>query len=783
MSNGFFTTSPSTIVNYPLNGQIEFTIPFEFLARKFIVVTLIGTTKKILVLGNDYRFVATNKIQLSSQPDGSFTNIELRRVTSSTDRLVSFVDGSILRAYDLNIAQIQTIHIAEEARDLAGIAIVENDDGNLDARGRRIVNVANAKDAQDVVTFGMLREYDTSTGTNADRAATSAAEAKESELNASDSERRCVVAEAKAISSAGTAMTAAADANRSKVEAKASRDEASDILDDVKAASGPSVELVNKVEMVASSAAVYLDSYEHLVVNNDWTEALNTALLTGLPVIPNPNKTYNISGVVQSKGNKITGKMRINPTGAHMANLGEFVFDPDSGELFNSQLKLLYVFKVYDLIELLFIKSMGFNAILHAGVLYKDRPELTGDALKAAIKLALDNAQTANLKVNLTTGWEIASDWLAIDYVNTFSSHPAVFGFSVFDEPSFNEVSVERQAERLSALRALTDKNLNCVDSFVNFKLKDYTSYRSGYNPWADGYDIMFVDSYSHTSQGASLEENINKDLSEMRLDVGIAATYCSDAKIIPVCGLFKSTSFSTNFQQIKKTSSKLVRAAGGDFGVWAWDPIDPVVSSGVKSDTDLRGLASDFCELTISGKRIPKVYRIGGTSFNPSKYPPCAAKDGVRIVQKQDGVTTFVQSGTSCLGVLRKGADAEFAYPNLGGPVGGILFKGTYPVAITNIEMQRFMTIDFELLDVTGMQAGTMFFHYTMDEGTTISDPATSLPFAFSSQTPSLSRSLYFGNGEYWRGSKLAIQLAVNPPANSGYRLCFSGFIVTSDW
>lgn len=224
MADAFFTRAPSTIVTIPLTGQLEFTIPFEFLARKFVVVTLLGVDRKVLTLGTDYRFIAVNKIQLARQPDGSYTRIELRRVTSATDRLVSFIDGSILRATDLNLAQVQTMHVAEEARDMTSDNIGVNDEGDLDARNRKIVNLADGENPLDAVNLGQLRQFDASTGSNADKAERSAAAAKVSETNAANSEDRCVVAEAKAISSAGTAMTAAADANRSKVAAKQSAD-------------------------------------------------------------------------------------------------------------------------------------------------------------------------------------------------------------------------------------------------------------------------------------------------------------------------------------------------------------------------------------------------------------------------------------------------------------------------------------------------------------------------------------------------------------------------------
>lgn len=149
-----------TVLTYPLDGSTtDFNIPFEYLARKFVVVTLLGVDRRVLTLPTDYRFatrtvIATNK---AWGPADGYTQIEIRRVTSATERLVDFTDGSILRAYDLNVAQIQTMHVAEEARNLTADTIGVNNDGHLDARGRRIVNLANAVDDRDAVPFGQLK--------------------------------------------------------------------------------------------------------------------------------------------------------------------------------------------------------------------------------------------------------------------------------------------------------------------------------------------------------------------------------------------------------------------------------------------------------------------------------------------------------------------------------------------------------------------------------------------------------------------------------------------------
>lgn len=106
-----------TMVVYKFDGT-DYIIPFEFLARKFINVTLIsleGDERRPLVLGIDYRYTERATIRLINITD-MWGAVEIARNTSARDRLVSFADGSILRSTDLNVAQIQTIHVAEEAR-------------------------------------------------------------------------------------------------------------------------------------------------------------------------------------------------------------------------------------------------------------------------------------------------------------------------------------------------------------------------------------------------------------------------------------------------------------------------------------------------------------------------------------------------------------------------------------------------------------------------------------------------------------------------------------------
>lgn len=173
--------APKTVATYDLNGSTrEFDFAFDYLARSFVKVSLIGTERVVLQVGTDYTFVSANRIRTNviyGAPD--YQQIEIRRETSTTDRLVDFQDASILRADDLDLSQLQVLHVAEEAREAATETLGVNNFGHVDARGRRIVNVADPVDLGDVVT---LRFYEGDVdGARAARTASEAARDKSRE--------------------------------------------------------------------------------------------------------------------------------------------------------------------------------------------------------------------------------------------------------------------------------------------------------------------------------------------------------------------------------------------------------------------------------------------------------------------------------------------------------------------------------------------------------------------------------------------------------------------------
>lgn len=168
-----FSVPTETLVNYTLDGSNRrFTVPFDYLQRSFVRVTLFSATNEgKLTLGVDYNFVNPTTIETvtSYGGDDGWSRIQLRRYTDA-ERIVDFIDGSVLLADDLNIANLQAIHIAQEGRDISYDSLQPNLDESLDARGRRITRLGDAILDTDAVNLGQIKSWDTSAYNQAERA-------------------------------------------------------------------------------------------------------------------------------------------------------------------------------------------------------------------------------------------------------------------------------------------------------------------------------------------------------------------------------------------------------------------------------------------------------------------------------------------------------------------------------------------------------------------------------------------------------------------------------------
>ena len=228
----------STIAIYQGNGSTtDFNVPFDYLAKKFVKVTVDSREKLGGDYGDttkDYFFVDKTTIRFNTAP-ASGTEIIIRRYTSATDRIVSFKDASVLKAKDLDVSTIQTIHIAEEGRDIINDALIVDKEGNWDAKGKRIVNVGDPIDDNDAITLKFYKDdamgaYQAKLDAEAARDA-----AKVSETNAKASEVNAKESEVNAKASAGTAVSAAKHADTVMAENQAIIEETRQIQTNVEA--------------------------------------------------------------------------------------------------------------------------------------------------------------------------------------------------------------------------------------------------------------------------------------------------------------------------------------------------------------------------------------------------------------------------------------------------------------------------------------------------------------------------------------------------------------------
>lgn len=252
--------TPSTVNTWPVNGVIrEFDITFDYLSRNFVQVSLIGGDFAKLVLGTDYTFVTNTRIRTTLQYGAPYTAIEIRRVTSTTERLVEFQDASILHAQDLNIDSLQVMHVAEEAREAATETIGVNGDGNLDARGRRIVNLATAVQANDALPLGQYLADKGGAAESAAAAAVSAGQARDSALGAALSATQANTAAGNANTQANRAEGAAVQAETSMgqaaAQATAAAGSASAASGSAGAAAGSATNAANSATAAAGSAS------------------------------------------------------------------------------------------------------------------------------------------------------------------------------------------------------------------------------------------------------------------------------------------------------------------------------------------------------------------------------------------------------------------------------------------------------------------------------------------------------------------------------------------------
>lgn len=163
------TQAGKTLVDYPA-GSTLYDIPFDYLARKFVKLTLIKSASRNedldLVYGSDFTFQSNTSLNISISQVG-YDLLRVRRETD-TELLVDFKDGSVMTASNLTTSELQAIHIAEEGRDqtvtLANAAASQAEASALDSAQSALESKNSAKEAADTAESMNLtapRDYTT----------------------------------------------------------------------------------------------------------------------------------------------------------------------------------------------------------------------------------------------------------------------------------------------------------------------------------------------------------------------------------------------------------------------------------------------------------------------------------------------------------------------------------------------------------------------------------------------------------------------------------------------
>ena len=137
--------------------QLLYTFPFSYLRKKFIKVDVLHADNSItsLTYGVDY---VVNDLSLTlTNPAKVGEHLIIYRQTT-TDKIITWNDGSILLASDMNTEDVQMLHLQEEQQDyIQSHSINTKTDSDTkevlwDALNHRVVNVSDPIDPQDAVT-------------------------------------------------------------------------------------------------------------------------------------------------------------------------------------------------------------------------------------------------------------------------------------------------------------------------------------------------------------------------------------------------------------------------------------------------------------------------------------------------------------------------------------------------------------------------------------------------------------------------------------------------------
>lgn len=525
------------------------------------------------------------------------------------------------------------------------------------------------------------------------------------------------------------------------------------------------------------NSIAYIENYSSLVVDGDWSDAIQAAFNTGKVVAGISGKTYKVTKIINSNGQPFLGKLKLQLARTTIPNA---TFETEYSKASESGFfRGIYVQSAYDLCEMLRIKSMGFNTILH--YCYFDNNGAVD--VNGTIPQLVKNANTAGLNVVVNTQNSVShNNGTVAQVVSSADGFNNVVGYSVIDEPGSAGHSLAEQESAISVLRALTTKKLFSVD-FI-WRLNTWTK------PWSYNYDVFLVDSYSMYYASGTLSERVNKDLGKIRTDFGAALKMTGNAKVIPCVQAYLEPSsnptegisgtYCFDADQACAASKVFGRAANGDFACFIWDG---GFQGNLSNNTKLQAMIAELMQNAGSGQKMQTQTMIfGGVA---SVYQRSLHELVSKAVFKDPTNTTDSWLGGGAWPVrLRSGASETPIYTTTSGiDISGIGLRSSFSRLVTSHNALLYVT-GFGVFENYGSSlSGTAALNiYTTPDGGYLENLVYSgavtagTPFRFSSKTSNS----YDGIGE-----DLVIGVALSNSSDyaTNYRRFIYGMFVSTNW
>lgn len=272
----------ATSITYTADGsQTNFSVPFDYLRPSFVHVFV-----------NDAEvsegFTISNRMVMFDSAPAKDAVVRIYRNTPTT-RLVSWADASILKAIDMTIAEVQQLHILEEASDWSktNSIVLDEESGVWQGRKCRVSNVADPTEAQDVVTKNYLENTEDSfvqrmnaIKTQTEQFANTAGNSKDSAYKSAQSASVSAASAAESTKLAegykNIAETAKSDASLYAANAKTSADNAGASKEAAQSAATTASNFASAARNSAGEAKTYKDNAKTYMDNaKNYSENVN----------------------------------------------------------------------------------------------------------------------------------------------------------------------------------------------------------------------------------------------------------------------------------------------------------------------------------------------------------------------------------------------------------------------------------------------------------------------------------------------------------------------------